>query len=49
MKPSGCWPDCQAERQSRTEDEATEALFLAGLDACKKLLLAIDERGGDSA
>ena len=38
----------QDERISRAEDEATDALLLAGLDACEKVLAAIDERGGDS-
>ncbi|MGE5281825.1 MAG: hypothetical protein ACM3N0_05805 [Chloroflexota bacterium] len=38
----------QDERRSREEDEASEALLLAGLDACEKLLVDLDERGGDS-
>jgi hypothetical protein len=37
------------ERQSRTEDEATNERLFAGLNACSALLVAIDERGGDSA
>jgi len=39
----------QSERCAREEDEASEALLLTGLDACEKVLAAIDERGGDSA
>ena len=38
-----------AERQSREEDEATNERLFAGLNACSALLVAIDERGGDSA
>ena len=38
-----------AERQSRTEDEVTNERIFAGLNACSALLVAIDERGGDSA
>lgn len=34
------------ERREREEDEATRERFLAGLDACAELLLAIDQRGG---
>ena len=37
----------QDERRSREEDEASDALLLAGLNACEKVLVAIDERGGD--
>ena len=37
------------ERQSRTEDEATNERLFSGLNACSALLVAIDERGGDSA
>lgn len=36
------------ERQSRKEDRATEERLWTGLDACAALLVAIDERGGDS-
>lgn len=38
-----------AERQSREEDEATNERLWSGLNACAALLVAIDERGGDSA
>ncbi len=38
-----------AERQSREEDEATNERLWSGLIACSALLVAIDERGGDSA
>jgi hypothetical protein len=37
------------ERRSREEDEATNERLLAGLDACEKLLVDLDGRGGDSA
>jgi hypothetical protein len=37
-----------AERRSREEDEATNERLLSGLDACEKLLVDLDERGGDS-
>ena len=37
------------ERESRKEDEATNERLFAGLNACSALLVAIDERGGDSA
>jgi hypothetical protein len=37
------------ERESRTEDEATNERIYSGLNACSALLVAIDERGGDSA
>lgn len=37
------------ERQSRTEDEATNKRLWSGLNTCSALLVAIDERGGDAA
>ncbi len=37
------------ERRSREEDEATNERFRSGLGACEELLVALDERGGDSA
>lgn len=37
------------ERESREEDEATNERLCSGLNACSALLVAIDERGGDSA
>jgi len=38
-----------SESQSREEDEATNERLWSGLNACSALLVAIDERGGDSA
>lgn len=37
------------ERRSREEDEESERRFLAGSGACEELLVALEERGGDSA
>ncbi len=38
-----------AERRSREEDEEVNQRFQVGLDACEELLIALDERGGESA
>jgi hypothetical protein len=35
------------ERQSREEDAAFERRFQTGLDACEKVLIELDERGGE--
>lgn len=38
-----------SERRSREEDEESDRRFRVGLDACEELLIALDEREGESA
>jgi len=36
------------EREARENDRATEECYLRGLDACEKVLIALDGQGGES-